>query len=168
MLPLLPPCARLCWHLTIDARVLQRCVYFFGRFWHFFKKMSWEKESLCIEDFINIYRSEHCLWKIKSKEYHDKFKRDAAYILLIEKLKEIDTSATKSVVVKKINNLRSSYQKELKKVKESTRTGLGADDVYQPKLWYLNMLSFLDDQDIPRNSRSNIESDDEKSVSEVS
>jgi len=31
-----------------------------------------------------------------------------------------------------------------------------------------NMLSFLDDQDTPRNLRSNIESDDENSVSEVS
>jgi len=130
--------------------------------------MSREKESQCIEDFINIYRSEHCLWKIKSKKYHDKCKRDAAYKLLVEKLKEIDSSATKSVVVKKINNLRSSYRKELKKIKESTRTGSGADDVYQPKLWYYNMLSFLDDQDTPRNSRSNIESDVENSASEVS
>ncbi|XP_022162645.1 uncharacterized protein LOC111028339 [Myzus persicae] len=128
--------------------------------------MSREKESQCIEDFINIYRSEHCLWKIKSREYHDKCKRDAAHKLLVENLKEIDSSATKSVVVKKINNLRSSYRKELKKVKESTRTGSGADDVYQPKLWYFNILSFLDDQDTPRNSRSNIESDDENSVSE--
>ncbi|XP_026819049.1 uncharacterized protein LOC113558324 [Rhopalosiphum maidis] len=129
--------------------------------------MSREKESQCIEDFINIYRSEDCLWKIKSKAYHDRCKKDAAYKLLVEKLKEIDSSATRSEVVKKINNLSSSYRKEIKKVKESTRSGSGADDVYQPKLWYFNMLSFFDDQDTPRNSHSNIESDDENSASEV-
>ena len=108
------------------------------------------------------------MWKIKSKEYHDRPKKEAAYSRLLEKLKEIDSSATKSSVVKKINNLRSSYRKELKKVKDSMKSGTGADEVYEPKLWYYKLLSFLDDQDIPRNSRSNVDSDDDKSGTEVS
>ena len=130
--------------------------------------MSYEREMQCLEEFINIYQSEFCLWKIKSKEYHDQPKKEAAYSRLLEKLKEIDSSATKSSVVKNINNLRSSYRKEFKKVKDSMKSGTGADEVYEPKLWYYKLLSFLDDQDIPQNSRSNVDSDDDKSGTEVS
>jgi hypothetical protein len=77
--------------------------------------MSREREMQCLEEFINIYQSEFCLWKIKSKGYHDRPKKEAAYSRLLEKLKEIDSSATKSSVVKKINNLRSSYRKRIEK-----------------------------------------------------
>jgi hypothetical protein len=72
--------------------------------------------------------------------------------------------------VKKINNIRSNYHKELKQVKASSRSGSGTEDihVYQPKLWYFTFLTFLNDQEEPRSSRSNIESDDEGSGIEVS
>lgn len=71
------------------------------RFCHFLLKMF--RNKLCIEDFIGTYRSEYCLWRVKSKEYlyHDKRKRDAMYKILIEKLKETYSSVTKSMVVKK-------------------------------------------------------------------
>ncbi|XP_021925314.1 uncharacterized protein LOC110832535 [Zootermopsis nevadensis] len=45
------------------------------------------------QEFIRIYQGEPCLWRIKSKDYHDKGKRDDAYKRLVEKLKEIDPSA---------------------------------------------------------------------------
>ncbi|CAH1955462.1 unnamed protein product [Acanthoscelides obtectus] len=84
-----------------------------------------------------------------------------------KKLKEIDPSCTTTVstVLKKINNLRSSFRKEAKKVKDSMRTGSGADEVYHPKLWYYDLLKFVEDQEVSRNSRSNI-SDDEDSENE--
>lgn len=109
-------------------------VCYFVRFCDFFFFYV-ERKNRCIDDFIN--RNERRLWNIKSKEYIDA----KAFKLLIEKLKEIDSSATKSTVVNEINNSRGSYRKELKKVKESTRTGSGADDVYRPKLRYFNMLN---------------------------
>jgi len=37
------------------------------------------------EEFIDIYRFEPCLWKVKQKEYHDRNKKDAAYFKLILK-----------------------------------------------------------------------------------
>lgn len=123
-------------------------------------KMSREKENQCLEEFISVYESEKCLWKIKSPEYHDRMKKEAAYGRLVEVWKEVDANCTKATVLKKINNLRSSYRKELKKVRESTRSGSSREDVYIPKLWYYNLLQFLDDQETPRNSRSNL-SDDE-------
>nr|CAH7719029.1 unnamed protein product [Callosobruchus chinensis] len=47
------------------------------------------------------------------------------------------------------------------------RTGSGADEVYHPKLWYYDLLKFVEDQEVSRQSRSNI-SDDEESVNEYS
>ncbi|KAK5644786.1 hypothetical protein RI129_006086 [Pyrocoelia pectoralis] len=69
-----------------------------------------------LEDFIEIYRSEPCLWNIKAKDYHNKIKKENAYRRLIEKLKEIDGNCNKDKVVKKINSLRTNHRKEKKKV----------------------------------------------------
>ena len=69
-----------------------------------------------LEDFIEIYKSEQCLWKVQCKDYHNRDKKSAAYEKFIEKLKEITPDADRAMVVKKINNLRTSYRKELKKV----------------------------------------------------
>ncbi|CAH1987094.1 unnamed protein product [Acanthoscelides obtectus] len=57
---------------------------------------------------------------------------------------------------------KSSFRKEAKKVKDSMRTGSGADEVYHPKRWYYDLLKFMEDQG---NSRSHI-SDDEESENE--
>ena len=86
-----------------------------------------------------------CLWKVNSDDYRDRNLRTAAYLKLIIKLKEIEPSTTRKSVVSRINNMRSSYRKELKKIRASTRTGAGADDVYVPTLWYFADLNFLND-----------------------
>ncbi|KAJ3635599.1 hypothetical protein MTP99_008495 [Tenebrio molitor] len=118
-----------------------------------------------LEDFIKIYESEPCLWQVKSKIYHDRVKKEAAYARLIEKFKTIEpTTACKFSVLKKINNIRSAYRKERKKVKASQESGAGTEEVYEPKLWYFKLLRFLDDQDTPQSSRSNIGSDEDDDV----
>ncbi|VEN57575.1 unnamed protein product, partial [Callosobruchus maculatus] len=45
------------------------------------------------------------------------------------------------------------------------RTGSGADEVYHPKLWYYDLLKFVEDHEVSRNSRSNV-SDYEESENE--
>jgi hypothetical protein len=72
---------------------------------------------------------------------------------LIDKSKEVDREATKDMVAKKINSFRTVYRKDLSKVKNSMRSGAG----------YLDLLSFLNDQEQPRLSMANIE-DSEKEV----
>jgi hypothetical protein len=37
-----------------------------------------------LEDFIRAYESQSCLRRIKSKDYHDKAKRDVAYDILLK------------------------------------------------------------------------------------
>jgi hypothetical protein len=44
------------------------------------------------------------------------------------------------------------------------RSGAGAEEIYKRSLWYLDLLSFLNDQEQPRLSMANME-DSEKEVS---
>lgn len=116
-----------------------------------------------LTEFIELYRSFTCLWLVKSKEYSDRNKKDLAYIELVKKYKEFDPSADRNTVVKKINALRTVYKKELSKVNKSEKSGAGADDIYKPTLWYFDLLSFLNDQDSARPSRSTMNDADEES-----
>ena len=116
-----------------------------------------------MEEFIELYRSHPCLWQIKSKDYHNRDKKETAYKILTEKLKEIDVDADRSAVVRKINNMRSSIRKEKNKYLASLKSGASADDVYRTKLWYYDLLNFIVNQEEPRHSLSNLDSDDENS-----
>ncbi|XP_074030039.1 uncharacterized protein [Leptinotarsa decemlineata] len=64
------------------------------------------------------------------------------------------------MVKKRIDSIRGTFRKELKRVKATMKSGAGADDIYQPHLWYYNLLLFLTDQETPRETKSNIDEDD--------
>ncbi|KAL3286952.1 hypothetical protein HHI36_001438 [Cryptolaemus montrouzieri] len=94
-----------------------------------------------LTDFIALYESFPSIWSVKSKEYSNREKKGEAY----EKLVEINATATRDTVVKKVNPLRSVYRKELGKVNKSIRSGAGEDEMYKPYLWYFDLLHFLND-----------------------
>lgn len=123
--------------------------------------MSLRKRNQVLEEFIELYKTEPCLWRVKSKEYHDRSWRDSAYA----KLRESEPDAVKDTVVKKIHNLRCNYRKEKKKVDASKKSGAGTDELYKPTLWYYPLFDFLGDQDAPGTSHSNLD-DEEESVSD--
>lgn len=50
--------------------------------------------------------------------------------------------------------MRGSFRKEMKKIKDSQRSGAGEDEVYKPHLWYYEHLLFLLDQETLRQSVS--------------
>ncbi|KAF5275146.1 hypothetical protein FQR65_LT16769 [Abscondita terminalis] len=95
--------------------------------------------------------------EVQVKTCRERDLRNSALDKLLSKYKEIDAKATRDAVLKKINSLRTAYQKERKKVEESTRSGAGADAVYVPKLWYYQELSFINDQNVARTSVSNMD-----------
>lgn len=131
------------------------------------RNISRPTKDVVLEEFIDIYRSEPCLWQVKNKFYHDRNKREAAYTKLVAKLKEIEPEASKETVQKKINNLRSAVRKEKKKIDSSKKSGTSPDEIYKPTLWYYDLFSFLGDQDIPASSTSNLD-DEENASNEVS
>ena len=105
---------------------------------------------------IEVYQSLPALWKVKSDDYSNRQKKDAYYAVLVEKFQEKYPKYTREDVKKKINAYRTNYRKELKKVEDSERSGAGADQVYEPTLWYFHALTFLNDQEIPAKSRSTL------------
>jgi len=60
---------------------------------------TWSKDFLL--EFIELFRQEECLWKVKSKDYYNRSKKDASYRTLIGKVQEVEPDATRDTVVKK-------------------------------------------------------------------
>lgn len=83
--------------------------------------------------------------------------KKADYETLLSKYKEMFPKASKDDVKKKLNSLRTNYRKELKKYLQSMKSGSSADDIYQPTLWYLNEMVFLQDQETPLDSQSSMD-----------
>ncbi|XP_077109879.1 uncharacterized protein LOC143766243 isoform X2 [Ranitomeya variabilis] len=104
-----------------------------------------------VRALIDMYRSLPCLWKIKSADYSNFYKRKAAYEKLEALYKQHHPTETvdENIVRKKIQALRTVYKKEVNKVEKSMKSGAGTD-VYVPKLWYYDLLAFTRDQEIPR------------------
>ncbi|XP_017084574.2 uncharacterized protein LOC108116938 [Drosophila eugracilis] len=96
-----------------------------------------------LQEFIVCLENEPAVWNAKCEAYKNKNLRNKAWEVLLEKYKEIDERATIDEVKKKVNSLRASYRREIRKIKRSEKSGAGTDDVYQPSLWYFSDLSFL-------------------------
>lgn len=119
-----------------------------------------------LPQFIDEYRKMPCLWKIKSKEYSNRVLKNDALGKLAELCKTIYPNADANYVRNKISNLRTVFKKELNKIKESERSGAGADDIYVPRLWYFDSLRFLTDQCDCRPSLSTLPSTSTSTESE--
>lgn len=59
---------------------------------------------------------------------------------------------TKVFVKQNIQNLRTAFRKELKKLEDSKRSGQGTGGVYVPRQWYFDLLMFTTDDVTPRPS----------------
>lgn len=80
--------------------------------------------------------------------------RTKAYQELLELYKTVDTEATVESVKHKINNMKSAFRKELKRVKISNRSSSSADEIYTPSLWYYDLYLFTADQEECRETLS--------------
>ncbi|GBP68168.1 hypothetical protein EVAR_23319_1 [Eumeta japonica] len=78
------------------------------------------------------------------------------YSELIENAKEIHDNADLAFVKKKIESMRNCFHRELRKAKRSLKTGSSADSVYEPTLWYFDLMHFTSDQEEARHRRSSI------------
>lgn len=121
-----------------------------------------------VTGFIDIYRQLPSLWNIKSKQYSNRKEKAKAYEKLISYCKTVDKNASMDTVKKKINNIRSAFRKEHKKVLKSKRSGSSTEELYEPTLWYYKLLLFTASQEEPRMSVSNDdESEDDDANNEV-
>lgn len=111
-----------------------------------------------LTEFIEIYRNAPCLWNMSSKEYHNKQKRDSAMQDLLEFTKNTIPEVTVGFIKKRIENIRSSFRRELGKVQASMTSGAGTENVYTPKLWYFTHLEFTLAHEMPKKSKSTLSS----------
>lgn len=98
-------------------------------------------------EFFDVLKNENAIWQTKSEKFKDKVEKQKSWEKLVTKWKEVDKNATVDVVKKKYNCLRTTYRRELQKMRKSERSGAGAEDIYVPSLWYFDHLNFLLDQE---------------------
>lgn len=86
---------------------------------------------------------------------------------MLRKYRENYPDADKSQLVKKFNSLRTNFRKELKRIKDSEKSGAGTDDIIEPTLWYFEEMKFLIGQEEPSTSQNTIQiEDDDKEEAE--
>ena len=90
---------------------------------------------------IELYKEERILWDVRDPKHHLRMEKQKCLTHILSKLIEVMPNVTVADVKSKINMLRTSFLRELKKVNDSTRSGAGVDDIYKPKIWYYEHLS---------------------------
>lgn len=123
--------------------------------------MDADKEFLT--EFITCYEMHRCLWDISMPEYICKEKKNVAYKELLGCMLKYKKNGTIVDVKRKINTIRSSYRRELKKIKSSECSGAGVENVYQPKVWWFAACNFLRPFEKPTEGVSTF-TDDEVSI----
>jgi Alcohol dehydrogenase transcription factor Myb/SANT-like. len=103
--------------------------------------------------FIKKYQSLSCLWNIKCPDYSNNAARQTGWEDLTDFCRTLFPNADVLWVKKKVQNMRGSIRKELKKINANKKSG----DVYKPRLWYFDMLSFI--RDVEAN---NVDSDSQE------
>ncbi|KAG5892725.1 hypothetical protein JTB14_001096 [Gonioctena quinquepunctata] len=111
----------------------------------------------CLQRFIEVYESFPELWNKAHPSYSNKYKKNMALEKLLVIFKEMKPNDTVEDVTEKLNILRSNFRRELKKIKSSSRSGAGADEVYKPTSWVFYMLKFLEDTESPSILNTQIE-----------
>ncbi|XP_030034741.2 uncharacterized protein LOC115450773 [Manduca sexta] len=92
--------------------------------------MDWSHERVL--EFIELLEGEPCIWNPKSESHKNRNLVNDAWTRIISKL---TVPCSIEELKKKRNTLLTQYRECLKKIKESTKTGSGADEIYRPS-WF--------------------------------
>ncbi|XP_015905242.1 uncharacterized protein [Parasteatoda tepidariorum] len=111
--------------------------------------MEWNKNA--IYKLIAEYKERPELWDSNIPSYSDRYIREKS---LNDIAKIFDTDV--EIVKKKINNLRTQFLDNQKKVIKSRTSGAGIGDVFEPKWVYYKEMMFLRPSTIPCDSRNNL------------
>lgn len=104
--------------------------------------MAWTNAE--VFELINLYRERPILWNFHLKDYKNKKKKKAAVLEIVNSL-----NVSKKEVERKIRNLLSHFSREVKRERDSIKSGANCNRVYKSKWFcYKNML-FLKDRKHP-------------------
>ncbi|XP_075979117.1 uncharacterized protein LOC142978522 [Anticarsia gemmatalis] len=107
--------------------------------------MATARDRKAMLQILELYHKDFpYLWDKTNSMYNNKSMRNDAYKVLTQIYRDnFDADASVDTLKKKLENMRTTYYRELKKVKESMRSG--TDEIYEPSLWYFEKLNFLSD-----------------------
>lgn len=95
---------------------------------------------------IAAYRDYPELWRVKSKDYFNKNKKAIAMQKIVDALKQCKPDFTVEQLKKRINALRTNFNKDYKHIESMKRSGVAAEGIPEPNAWYYNDLMFIKDQ----------------------
>lgn len=83
--------------------------------------MACNKEKEVLLSVLDMYKDMPYLWQKEHKDYMNKDVRAEAFKVLLGIYKNFDENATIKTIKKKVENMRTSYARELKKVSINIR-----------------------------------------------
>lgn len=89
-------------------------------------------------NFIQEYKGHECLWNFTSSSYENKHMRESAYRTIVTTI-PIEGFGVPEVKIK-IKIICSTYNRELKTVRQSKKFGSGVDSCYVPIIQWLKEL----------------------------
>lgn len=102
----------------------------------------WSEDKSLI--FVKHYENYKCLWDTGIKEYKNRDLRNQAIKGLITDMADSGIMMSEEDIKTRIKAIRTTYCAERRKVQKSSKSGAGADDVYQPSCsWYADADRFL-------------------------
>ena len=98
------------------------------------------------------------LFNAKHPLYYNKAEKGKALNKIKGSLESNGYSFSTKDIAENIANLRNYYEAQRRIVEVSAKSGAGTNEIYESKWKFFNQLNFLNDNLIPRNSKSNISS----------
>ncbi|KAJ8976166.1 hypothetical protein NQ317_002054 [Molorchus minor] len=95
-----------------------------------------------VKDLITAFREQPVLWDKNNPQHKSRAERTEAYQAITEKCREYFPEADEDFVKEKLDSLRSTFRRERHKVLKSKAMTAKPEDVYNPSLWYYNLLLF--------------------------
>lgn len=105
--------------------------------------MEWTNEKVI--SLIELYHARPVLWDCRLKEYKDRSKRHDAFVEI-----GLHFGVEKEVVERKLKNLICHFSREVKKERDSAKSGNGRDEVFKSKWFCYDSMLFLKDRNRPR------------------
>lgn len=104
-------------------------------------QLDWPKESVL--DLIEIWSSFEVLYNPK----HTLYKNKHARYDTLSKIKNILQTKMSHITIEdikiKMNYLRGQYSREMAKIRNSSKSGTGTDDIYHPQAYWFDKMKFL-------------------------
>ncbi|XP_011296542.1 uncharacterized protein LOC101887553 [Musca domestica] len=111
--------------------------------------LKWKRETT--EQLINCVKQNPSLYNVSTPGYLDRKGKDRTWDKILAKMVRFDPHLNKEEIRRKWRNLRVQFMQEERMLNNTKEDGTcGNDDVYIPKLWCYNQMSFLKPQFITR------------------